>query len=115
MSGVIITTKYLGPTNHRGSRITAKVRRFSHVMGGRDSFDRLTLPYDCGVNSFKNHAQAAMQLAARHSLVGAWHEGESDDGCGYVFVRVLGSSGGDGLARHADSGTVVKCAPESEV
>lgn len=50
---VTITTRYSGPTNTRGSRITAK----GH---GR----QLTVPYDYALNPCGNHEAAARALAA---------------------------------------------------
>lgn len=48
-----ITTKYSGPTDTRGSRITAK-------GAGR----QLTVPYDYALGAVDNHAAAAQALAA---------------------------------------------------
>jgi hypothetical protein len=71
-----ITTKYLGPTDFRGSRIRAT------SSAGRS----VTLPYDCALDSFANHAAAARALAAKVGVTGQFASGSVSDG--YVFVRV---------------------------
>lgn len=53
-----ITTKYLGPTNTRGSRIVAKCR-----LGKR------AIPYDSTLSSRANHHRAAVELAYEHGKV----------------------------------------------
>lgn len=52
MQNVTITTRYSGPTDTRGSRITAK----GH---GR----QLTVPYDYNLTATGNHEAAALDLA----------------------------------------------------
>jgi len=50
-----ILTKYLGPTNHKGSRIKA-----SCFCGS------ITIPYDCGRDTYANHLEAAKALVTRY-------------------------------------------------
>lgn len=69
-----ITTKYIGPTNSRGSRFKAVVE------DGRS----ITVPYDHSLNSQDNHAQAALALARKLEWSGELIAGGTKDG--YVFV-----------------------------
>jgi hypothetical protein len=69
-----ITTKYLGPTNRRGSRVKAT------TAGG----DSLTLTWDDALNSDTNHASAAQALAANLDWSGKWYAGGLKTGM--VFV-----------------------------
>jgi hypothetical protein len=72
-----IVTRYIGPTDHRGARISAR------AYGGR-----VTVPYDYG--SREPHDDAALALMAKmgwdetHDLV----EGVAPDGWGNVYVLV---------------------------
>lgn len=50
-----ILTKYLGPTNHRGSRVKATL----------PSGKSLTLGWDCALNSEENHELAAKAIASK--------------------------------------------------
>ncbi len=71
-----IITKYHGPTNTRGSRITAK------AYGGQ-----VTVPYDSGLDSPRNHAMAAEALRVKLGMPrGAMAQGELPAGTGYAFV-----------------------------
>lgn len=60
-----IVTKYLGPTDHRGSRIKAKSISFS-----------VTLGWDCTLNDGENHQRAARALMEKMgwnwSLLSSW-------------------------------------------
>jgi hypothetical protein len=69
-----ITTKYLGPTNHRGSRIKANCAAGS-----------LTIGWDDRWNQERNHIQAAMQLAKKLNWEFKFHGGCDARG-DYVFV-----------------------------
>ncbi len=70
-----IVTKYLGPTNVRGSRIKAKCQAGS-----------VTLSWEYGLNSMNNHLAAAKALATKLG----WNYGEwigaglPDGSCVYV-------------------------------
>lgn len=70
-----IATKYHGPTNTRGARISAT----AHA-------GRIFVPYDHALNSEENHAQAALAFAQKWGWDGPWHGGGAENG--YVFVRV---------------------------
>lgn len=75
----IITTKYLGPTNARGSRIQAKSA----------SGVAVTVSYDHALNSDENHAAAAEALCKKLRWHGRWVMGSSKDG--HVFVQDVGA------------------------
>ncbi len=72
LSGRAIVTKFLGPTNHRGSRVKA-------TLSGEKSVS-VTMPWCSGLNSDRNHAHAAEKLAEQLGwdqkpsahLVGGW-------------------------------------------
>lgn len=69
-----ITTKYVGPTDTRGSRVIAScdakriIVSWSHLMNVDD-----------------NHIAAARKLASELGWSGAWHGG-STKGSGFCFV-----------------------------
>ena len=68
-----IQTKYLGPTNIRGSRVKATADRGSIILSWEDS-----------LNSTQNHVRAAKEYATRAGWDGHWAGGGI--GSGYVFV-----------------------------
>ena len=73
-----ITTKYLGPTNYRGSRIKAQAQAGT-----------ITISWDDALNSEENHTAAAKALMTKfqwdkHSEIAG--SGELPDGCGTCFV-----------------------------
>jgi hypothetical protein len=73
---VIIKTKYLSPTNSRGSRIKAQANGFS-----------ITIPYDYALNGEKVHYKAVQALVAKHNL--EWdvsNMGYGSDNNGYYFT-----------------------------
>lgn len=74
----VIHTKYLGPTNHRGSRIRATLAEGWGIK-------TLTLNYDPALTSLANHKAAAQALADKLGLLGKWYR-YSGANC-YVFVR----------------------------
>lgn len=73
-----ITTKYIGPTNTRGSRVKATSA----------SGDTLTLAWDDAVGGDANHRYAAGELATKLQWAGTWHCGATE--AGYCFVCVDG-------------------------
>lgn len=79
---VAIKTKFIGPTNHRGSRVKASVM-YNWGDGSRGS---LTVNWDHSKNSEDNHAAAAEALAKLLEWDGEWHI--ADGGDFYVWVRV---------------------------
>jgi len=72
-----ITTKYLGPTATKGSRIVAS------CAAGRVT---IPFPYEAGGNA-ESHAMA---LLAKLDWGGTWAQGGQK--WGYVFVRVMGDT-----------------------
>lgn len=69
-----ITTKFIGPTNHRGARVKA-------TSGGGHT---LTVPYS-HEDGHRSHAQAALKLARRLGWDGTLIEGGTKDGMVFVF------------------------------
>ena len=62
---IAITTRYLGPTGHRGSRILATAVLYGTREGQRNDPRRVTIPYDHSLDSAQCHALAAWTLAER--------------------------------------------------
>ena len=73
---VAISTKFLGPTNSRGSRVVAFT----------DTHLRLTVDWDHTLDIDENHARAAKALADKMEWAGEWVGGGTE--CGQVFVNV---------------------------
>ena len=73
-----IWTKYLGPTNYRGSRVKAEAEGVS-----------VTVPYDDGGSSDDAHDRAAIALCAKMGWPGDLIRGGRPDGKGnvYAFLR----------------------------
>tara|TARA_A100001201_G_scaffold142095_2_gene139314 strand:+ start:278 stop:595 length:318 start_codon:yes stop_codon:yes gene_type:complete len=59
MQGPLIRTKYLGPTNYRGSRITA-----THKRDGEQT-QRVTLSWNHSLDGLENAKAAALALCAK--------------------------------------------------
>ena len=70
-----ITTKFRGPTDHRGSRIIARADAGSVVV-----------PYDHALDVLANHASAAEALATKLKWSGVWVGGGTRNGYVYVLV-----------------------------
>ena len=84
-----IITKYLGPTNFRGSRVKASAQAGS-----------VTIPWDDAKDSANNHIAAALALIRKygwndpnrshmrspHQWAGRMAMGATPDGKGYCFV-----------------------------
>jgi hypothetical protein len=70
-----IVTKYIGPSNTRGSRIKARAAAGS-----------VTVPYNHALNIENNHAAATKALAAKLNWSGGWYIGGMPDDTGFVFV-----------------------------
>ncbi len=70
-----IVTKYLGPTNFRGSRVKASAQAGS-----------VTVSWDDALDSDANHTRAAEALANKFGWPGAFCAGGSPDGKGNVYV-----------------------------
>lgn len=77
-----ITTRYIGPTNHRGARIRASAQVGSVLVG-----------WDHALDVQANHAAAAKSLADKFGWLGdehsqSMHGGALPDDRGYAFVMV---------------------------
>jgi hypothetical protein len=90
---ISITTKYLGPSNVRGARVSAQVsdygleqERFSRENGNGG---RLVVYWNHAHNPEENHRLAAFALAKRLGWDGEWIGGDSAGSSGYTFVRNL--------------------------
>lgn len=70
-----IVTKFLGPTNFRGSRIKASAAAGS-----------ITVSSDHSLGIEANHAVAAETLAAKLGWIGRWFQGGMPGDSGYCFV-----------------------------
>jgi len=79
---ITISTKYVGPTNTRGSRVKAVTGDNNHATGKPDT---ITVPWDNARNSLDNHKAAAKALAERLNWDGEWQGGDTETG--YVFIR----------------------------
>lgn len=83
---IAIETRYIGPTNTRGSRVVAETTDVRPSTGRKD---RLSLPWAQNANSSENHAGAAEALARKLELAGNWYlVGET--GRGYLWARCAG-------------------------
>lgn len=71
-----ITTKYHGPTNTRGARITAA------AWAGR-----VSIPYPHSLRTEEAHAKAARALIEKMGWHGEWVAGATETG--FVFVQTV--------------------------
>jgi hypothetical protein len=77
-----ITTKYLGATNHRGSRIKATT----------SSGISKTVSYDDELNAIPNHKRAVHKLNEQLNWSGEMVQGSpNDSGDSYIWVFIDGS------------------------
>jgi len=72
-----ITTKFLGPTNFRGSRIKARCEAGTLLVSWNHALD-----------SEANHKGAALALVKKLGWKGRWVGGGLPDTTGYAFVCV---------------------------
>lgn len=89
-----IYTRFYGPTNYKGARITAKLSTARWDRKG----DRVTVPYTYNGTTLEAHTKAVSALLKKlgWQYVEPWLDkplynkpwavGESPDGRGYVFV-----------------------------
>lgn len=77
---IAIFTKYIGPSNVKGSRVKA------YCMVKRVINGSVILEWDSGLSAEENHARAAKALAIKCAWFGNWYQGDAGDE--YVFVRV---------------------------
>lgn len=75
-----IVTKYHGPTNFRGSRVSAKA-----------SAGRISIPWDYAKDVEQNHDAAALAFCRKFAWTGALACGELPKGDGNVYVFVTHS------------------------
>jgi hypothetical protein len=80
-----IETKYMGPTNYRGSRIKATAYAGS-----------ITISYDDALSPEENHLMAAKALMAKFGWKGKLAGGGNPKGTGNYYVMI----GGDTRARY---------------
>lgn len=86
--GLSIITKFHGPTNARGSRVSAKVSDYgSEMQRASDLPGRIVLPWDHAQGVEGNHYDAARELARQLGWAGPWYAGGGPGDTGYVFVR----------------------------
>ena len=71
-----IVTSYYGPTNTRGSRVTARAQAGS-----------VTVAWDYELDTAENHVRAAQALAAKYGWTGTFTLGALPATGGYVAVR----------------------------
>ena len=69
-----IETKYTGPTDSRGSRITARAQA-----------GRISVPYDHALDFDENHDAAARALVVKLGWLGSWVGAQAPDGR-FVYV-----------------------------
>lgn len=89
---IAIQTKYLGPTNHMGSRIKA----FTQNKGQART---IGYPHELGVEA--GHDAAARELIVKLGWFGVWVRGGSADGRGYVYTCAA--------SEHEGPSSVLKC------
>jgi hypothetical protein len=70
-----IVTKYIGPSNVKGSRIKAKANAGSVILS-----------WDGALDTDDNHHAAAKKLANKFDWVGEWHCGALPDNSGNCYV-----------------------------
>lgn len=75
-TAAMIVTRYHGPTNSRGSRVSAKL----------PSGVKVTLHWDHALNPYDNHAKAVCTLLEREGMETTREAHVSDNGNGYVFT-----------------------------
>ncbi len=80
-----IYTKFLGPTNSRGSRVKAFADAGS-----------VTVSWNHALNATENHRAAAMALAAKFGWSGTWVGGGGVNGDVYVNVETVTDPRADG-------------------
>jgi hypothetical protein len=73
----LIKTKYLGPTNTTGSKISVTAYGIKH---------RIIEPYNHSIDSFENHRNAADKFAKLLNLEGKYAVSSSKNG--YTFALI---------------------------
>jgi hypothetical protein len=75
-----IVTKYIAPSNVKGSRVSAT----------STSGERIIIGWDDTVDTDTNHTIAAAMLAEKLGWSGRWEAGAMPNGCGFVNVDGTG-------------------------
>jgi hypothetical protein len=105
MATAAITTRYHGPTTHRGSRVKAIGRAGqTYSDGTRERELSLTDSWDHSSSSEENHCRVAKLFAAKHQWAGLYVAGGLPDGSGYVYVRLNAYSRQDLTNPHLKAG-----------
>ena len=78
-----ITTKYVGPTNCRGSRIKAIAAKRTASFPEQSA----SVPYGYG-GTEEEHCRGAKHLAEKLGWAGVWFGGGNAEGNGYHFVSL---------------------------
>ena len=73
-----IETKYHGPTDFRGSRVSVKA----------EGCPRVTIEWDDALDAVANHDHAAIEFCHRRGWTGKLARGASVSGRGYTYVRL---------------------------
>jgi hypothetical protein len=82
-----ITTKFLGPTNFKPSRIKAVAGSFEDKVSATVSWE-YGASNGTGRNEVDaNHDRAAVELIKRLGWFGTWIRGHTENGCVYVSLR----------------------------
>lgn len=89
MTRQAITTKYIGPTNTRGSRIKASAQCGS-----------VTISYDDSLRD--PHTEAAKAFAVKMGWAGHWYGGGLPDGKGNCYVLGPESGEAEFVVSHAE-------------
>ena len=81
---IAIHTKYIGPTNTKGSRIKASLRRDSKTLW------TASVPFDHSLDCEQRHARAAFTLLGKYAPSMLYENlnlaGSTLDNLGYVFT-----------------------------
>lgn len=90
---IILKTRYLGPTDTKGSRIKASWYESTALM--RPFKRSITVPYSHRDTARECHRMAAHELWEKYTGQGwssaDWHSVETEDRKGYLFVNVTQS------------------------
>lgn len=78
-----ISTRYMGPTNNRGSRIKALARKRDSI--GKEMSHTRSYSYD---DTETEHCRAAQELAAKLGWSGLWVGGGKPEEDGFQFVNI---------------------------
>lgn len=87
-----VVTRYVGPTNTRGSRVSV-----------RCDAARMLVPWQCDLGSEENHATAILRMLLRLDWCGNWVLGGLPDNCGCVAVCSRREHGNGRRVRVTDS------------